>query len=203
MRILIAEDDLTSRKILEAVLKKFGYEVIVTNNGLSALDEMKTENAPRLAIMDWMMPELDGLEVVRRIRALEQNPPPYIILLTAKDEKADIIKGLDVGADDYLSKPFDVGELKARLSVGTRMLDMQDKMAAQVKELQEALDHIKTLQGILPICTFCKKIRNDQGYWDQVEHYIGERSQAQFSHSICADCIKKHYPEVADDLEDD
>jgi DNA-binding response OmpR family regulator len=109
MKILIAEDDLTSRTALAGVLKKSGYEVVTTVNGVEALEALRQFGAPMLAILDWMMPEMDGLEVVRRIRALQIDRPPHIIMLTTKGSKADIIAALEAGADDYLSKPFDLG----------------------------------------------------------------------------------------------
>jgi two-component system cell cycle response regulator len=148
MRILIAEDDLTSRTALVGVLKKGGHEVLETTNGLEAWEELQKPDAARLAILDWMMPEMDGLEVVRRVRALQTGRPPYIIMLTAKGEKADIIAGLDAGADDYLAKPFDLGELHARVGVGCRMVGMQDALI----ESREALAHQAThdaLTGML------------------------------------------------------
>ena len=199
MRILIAEDDFTSRNMLAAVLKKGGHEVVETVDGSEAWDELQKLDAPKLAILDWMMPEMDGLEVVRRVRAVQSSQPPYIIMLTTKDEKADIVAGLDAGADDYLAKPFDIGELRARVEVGRRIAEMQERLAAQVQELRQTLEHIKTLQGILPICSFCKKIRDGQGYWDQVEAYISRYSDAQFSHSVCPECMKKHYSEFYKD----
>ncbi|MBU0966987.1 MAG: response regulator transcription factor [Proteobacteria bacterium] len=201
MRILIAEDDLTSRFMLSAVLKKDGHEVVETTNGPQALDTLLKSDAPRLAILDWMMPGMDGLEVVRRIRAMPSLLPPYIIILTTRGGKADVIAGLDAGADDYLAKPFDPGELRARIEVGRRMIRMQERLTAQMQELREAVDHIKTLQGIIPICSFCKKIRDDEGYWDQVEAYFSRHSEARFSHGICPECLQKNYPECADDVD--
>jgi phosphoserine phosphatase RsbU/P len=196
MRILIAEDDLTSRTVLTAVLKKQGHEVTITVNGAEAWQAMQQPDAPKLAILDWMMPEMDGLEVVRRVRALQTDRPPYIIMLTAKGEKADIIAGLDAGANDYLAKPFDIGELRARIEVARRMVEMQDALAAKVQELHMAFDQIKTLRGIVPICANCKKIRDDQGYWSQVEVYVRDHTEAEFSHSICPECVKILYPEL-------
>lgn len=193
MKILIAEDDLTSRTVLKVVLEKLGHEVTDTVNGADAWAVLEKPGAPRLIILDWMMPVMDGLEVVRRVRAMGASKEPYIILLTTRGEKGDIISGLDAGADDYLPKPFDSGELRARVDVGKRVIDMQDRLEAKVQELQKALDEIKTLQGIIPICSFCKKIRDDQGYWSQVEAYVSLHSEAQFSHGICPECLKKHY----------
>jgi response regulator RpfG family c-di-GMP phosphodiesterase len=142
---------------------------------------------------------MDGLEVLNSVRALEHEQPFYIIMLTSKSKKTDIITGLNAGADDYLAKPFDIGELQARVEVGRRMIDMQKQLAEQFLELHQAMDHIKTLQGILPICSFCKKIRDDEGYWDRVEVYVEKHSDAEFSHGICPECMKIHYPEYNDD----
>lgn len=148
MRILIAEDDFTSRVVLMAVLKKQGHEVVATIDGAEAWAVMQQQDSPKLAILDWVMPEMDGCEVVRRIRALPGDLPPYIIMLTSKDEKADVIAGLDAGADDYLSKPYDPGELRARIEVGQRMIEMR----AALVESREALAHLAAhdpLTGLL------------------------------------------------------
>jgi len=138
MKILIAEDDFTSRTVLAGVLKKYGHEIVATENGVKAWQAMQQPDAPKLAILDWMMPELDGVEVCRRIRALETDQPPYIIMLTAKVEKEDIIAGLEAGADDYLAKPFDTRELSARVDVGRRMIKMHEELIDANHRLQEA-----------------------------------------------------------------
>jgi len=199
MRILIAEDDVTSRTVLVAMLRKSGHDVVETVNGAAAWDALQQPGAPALGVLDWMMPEMDGPEVVRRLRALQTDRPPYIIMLTARGEKADIVAGLDAGANDYLAKPFDPGELRARVEVGRRMVEMQDTLAAKVEELRQALDQIKTLRGIVPICANCKKIRDDRGYWNQVEAYVCDHTEAEFSHDICPECMKKLYPEFEKD----
>lgn len=198
VRILIAEDDLTSRTLLAGILKKEGHEVTVTVNGAEAWQVLQQPDAPSLAIIDWMMPELDGIEVVRQVRALQADRPPYIIMLTAKGEKADIMAGFDAGANDYLAKPFDPGELRARVEVGRRMVEIQDELVHKVDELRRALDQIKTLRGILPICMNCKMIRDDQGYWSEVEVYVRDHTEADFSHGLCPKCMKKLYPEFED-----
>jgi phosphoserine phosphatase RsbU/P len=195
MRILIAEDDVTSRKVLVGVLTRSGDDVVETVDGAAAWAVLQQPAAPRLAILDWMMPELDGVEVVRRVRARASATPPYLILLTTRGETADIIAGLAAGADDYLTKPWDAGELRARVAVGRRLVETQGALAATVEELRQALAQITTLRGILPICAHCKKIRDDQGYWSQVETYISRHSDAQFSHSICPACMTLLYPE--------
>jgi len=143
MRILIAEDDFTSRSILVAVLKKAGHEVVETVNGDEAWAELQKPGAPKLIILDWIMPEMDGLEVLNRVRNLNNKPPAYIIMLTSKNEKADVIAGLNAGADDYLTKPFDFGELKARVEVGRRIVEMQEQLK-ESNDLQELLIDIIT-----------------------------------------------------------
>jgi phosphoserine phosphatase RsbU/P len=188
VRILIAEDDAVSRRVLEATLVKWGYEVIVTTDGQQALDALKQPDAPSLAVLDWMMPGLDGSEVCRRAREAVGNRLLYILLLTAKGSKEDLVEGLTAGADDYVVKPFDRAELQARLNVGGRILRLQAELAKRVQELELALSKVNLLQGLLPICCYCKKIRDDQNYWRQVEGYIAEHSEAQFTHAICPTC---------------
>lgn len=190
MKILIAEDDPTLRRILEMNLNKWGYEIVSTDNGVKALQALEAENAPLLAILDWMMPEMDGLEVCRRIRQSALEPAPYVILLTARHGKEDIVKGLELGADDYLTKPYHRDELRVRIKVGERILQLQSKLAERVQQLEHALNQVKRLQGIIPICGYCKKIRDDTDYWQTLETYISTYSEAEFSHGICPSCYE-------------
>jgi len=192
MKILIAEDDLTSRRILEAILAKWNYEVIATSDGLEAWQALQTENAPPIAIIDWMMPGMDGVDFCRKIRQTHTLTPTYIILLTSKAQQEDVVAGLEAGANDYIRKPFEREELRARIQVGERVIELQTALADRVKMLEEAIIKIKTLQGLLPICSYCKKIRNDQDYWQQIETYVAEHTQAEFTHGICPDCLEKH-----------
>lgn len=198
MKILIAEDDLVSRRLLEATLTKWGYEVAHACDGLAAWEALQQPNAPSLAILDWMMPGLDGVEVCRRIRAIPARQPLYLILLTAKGARADIVAGLQAGADDYVAKPFDPEELQARLQVGVRMIQLQRSLSDRVQELEDALSQVKQLRGLLPICAYCKKIRDDKSYWQEVEGYISMHAEVQFSHGICPGCYEKF---VKPDLE--
>ena len=198
MRVLIAEDDAVSRRLLEATLVKWGYEVVVTTDGLQALEVLSQSDAPSLAILDWMMPGLDGAQVCLKARELAGERLLYMILLTAKGRKEDIVEGLTAGADDYVIKPFDRSELKARINAGERILRLQAELASRVKELELALTNVKLLQGLLPICCYCKKIRDDKNYWQQVDTYVADHSEAQFTHGICPDCRDKIVkPELA------
>jgi two-component system, cell cycle response regulator len=147
MRILIAEDDFTSRTVLASLLKKSGHDVVVTVNGMEALKAMRQPDYPPLAILDWMMPEMDGVEVVRQVRTMQIDRPPYIIILTSRDEEENIIAGLDAGANDYLAKPFNPGELLARVESGRRMIEMQDALieSRNVLTLQASHDPLTGL----------------------------------------------------------
>jgi sigma-B regulation protein RsbU (phosphoserine phosphatase) len=199
MRILIAEDDPVSRYVLEAMLKNWAYDLVVTSTGLEAWDALQAENAPQLAVLDWMMPGMDGVDVCRNLRSTMPAKPAYVILLTAKAEKNNIVEGLEAGANDYVIKPFAREELRARVAVGARVIQLQNDLALRVKEAQDALSQVKQLQGILPICSHCKKVRDDSNYWQQVESYVSAHSEAQFSHSICPDCYERVVkPEMED-----
>ena len=199
MRILIAEDDATSRIVLATVLTKDGYDVTATDDGGAAWEVLQKPDAPRLAILDLMMPGIDGLELVRRVRAIPSAAPPYLIIVSTKSEKSDVIAALDAGANDYLTKPFDPGELRARIEVGRRMIEMRFELNEKVKELKQALAEVRTLKGIVPICANCKNVRDDQGYWNRVESYLNEHTEADFTHAVCPDCMKRLYPQFEDD----
>lgn len=191
MKILIAEDDLVSRRLLEATLTKWGYEVAHACDGFAAWEALQQPDAPSLAILDWMMPGLDGVDVCRKVRQSPACQPLYLILLTAKGARTDIVVGLQAGADDYVAKPFDAEELQARLQVGVRMIQLQRSLSDRVQELEDALSQIKRLRGLLPICSYCKKIRDDKSYWQEVEGYISKHAEVQFSHGICPGCYEK------------
>lgn len=190
MKILIAEDDVVSRRVLEAMCQSWGYEVTAVGDGAEACKELESDDSPPLAILDWMMPEMDGLEVLRRARLRKPEKPSYIILLTARGKKDDIVKGLQAEADDYVVKPFDYHELRARVQVGMRVIRLQTALSERVMELENALTRVKSLQGLLPMCSYCKRIRNDRNYWQQVESYISEHSEAEFTHGVCPHCYE-------------
>lgn len=190
MRILIAEDDPMSGFLLKTTLTNWGHEVIATTDGSQALEVLQSADPPPIAVLDWMMPVLDGAEICRRLRASEAASI-YIIMLTAKGERKDMLDGLAAGADDYLTKPFDAEELKARVRVGVRMVEIQQVLHKKVQELEAALGQVKQLQGILPICSYCKHVRDDKNYWQEVDAYVSSHSEAEFSHGICPDCYQK------------
>jgi DNA-binding response OmpR family regulator len=188
MRILIADDDRVSAQALAHILKTAEFDVASVPDGAAALEALRQPDAPALAILDWMMPGLDGPTVCRQLRA-EVTGDRYLILLTSRDAREDVVEGLEAGADDYLVKPCHRGELLARVRVGQRILSLQERLANRVEQLESALSKVKQLQGLLPICSYCKRIRSDENYWEQVDAYIVQHTDATFTHGICPACF--------------
>ena len=189
-RALVADDDRAATAILATTLRRWQIETEIAHNGQEAWTRLVDGHAPSLAIVDWMMPEIDGLELCRRIRRCESLAHLYVILLTGRPGRDNLVAGLDAGADDYIVKPFDYDELRARVQVGLRVLTLQQRVAERVDDLQAALTQVKRLSGLLPICSYCKRIRSDEHYWERVESYISQHSEAQFSHGICPQCFE-------------
>ncbi len=189
--VLIAEDDAASRRLLEATLRRWGHGVVVTVDGDEAWAALQRPEAPSVAILDWVMPGIHGVEICRRVRAQGSPTPPYLILLTANADRANVVRGLETGADDFMGKPFDHDELHARLIVAMRVVELRRKLAERVRELEVAMTRVKQLHGLLPICSYCKKIRNDQNYWQRVEEYLSVHTDAQFSHGVCPQCYEQ------------
>ena len=190
MRILIAEDEPVSRRLLQKTLEQWGYEVVICEDGTSAWTALQEPDAPNIAVLDWMMPGMDGPEICRGVRESGTPRQPYLMLLTSRTRMQDVVAGLKAGADDYLTKPVDREELEARLSVAARVVQLQQRLADRVSELEEAISRVRQLQGLLPICAYCKRIRDDQNYWNQVESYIAEHLDVRFSHGICPSCLE-------------
>ena len=171
--------------------------MVSASDGDEAWERLRDKDGPRLAILDWMMPGRDGIEICRQLRREPRPSYVYLLLVTTKTRTEDIIHGLEAGADDYLTKPYDPQELRCRVKSGERLLRLEEALAGKVSELQEALSQVKQLQGLLPICMFCKKIRDDSDTWHRLETYIERNSEAIFSHSLCGDCRREHYPAPA------
>ena len=177
MKILAVEDDPVAQLVLESTLKSLGHETVLATDGEAAWAAVRTGSI-RVVVSDWRMPRLDGLELCRRVRALPGEYVYFILLtnLSATDENQDA--AMAAGVDDFLTKPVNARELRMRLHVADRIL----AYATQVKQLE----------SFLPICSYCKKIRNDQNYWQQLETYLHAHSGTRFSHGVCPDCVEKH-----------
>jgi len=160
--------------------------------------ESALKHQPDLILLDVMMPQMDGYEVCAKLKADPQTANIPVIFLTARIETDDIVRGFETGAMDYISKPFNSAELVARVRTHLRLKKAQDNEKRLIADLQASLEEIKTLSGMLPICANCKKIRDDHGYWQQLDDYISEHNIVQFSHSICPECTRLLYPELAD-----
>jgi len=173
VKTLLVEDDVVTRRVLAAQLRKLGHEVIEAEDGEEGCRKFR-ECRPQVVITDWMMPSMDGPSLCRIIRQEGYPEYTYVIILTALDRKAGYTEGMNAGADDFVTKPADVTELNVRLRVAERIVRLQHE--------------VRQLEGLLPICPKCKRIRVAEGQWEQVERYITKRSVAQFSHGICPEC---------------
>ena len=196
MQILIADDDALSRRLATHALTGCGADLSVAEDGNSAWLRIQKRRQSMVLILDRQMPGMNGLDVCRRARLLPAFPPLYIVMVTSASDTADITAGLDAGADDYVVKPFNAAELKARAQVGMRVAALQESMARRLSELEQALANVKQLRGLLPMCAYCKKIRVDDKYWQQLEGYLSDHSDAEFSHGICPQC----FPSVIDEI---
>lgn len=191
MRVLLADDDAALRHGLQVQLARWGYEPIVCEDGTAARAILMGDAPPPLAILDWNMPGADGVTLCGEIRATPHLSTMYVILLTAHDTLDQMVEGLTGGADEYITKPFDWGVLRARVTAGARIASLQQSLAQRVSELQQALTMVKQLSGLLPICSYCKKIRREGNRWQQLETYLSDHSEAEFSHGVCPDCFAR------------
>jgi sigma-B regulation protein RsbU (phosphoserine phosphatase) len=177
VQILVVDDNPSFRCLLVSTLRKLGYDVAEAEDGGEAWKMYQQSDVP-IMICDYMMPEIDGLELCRRIRAVGRPRYTYIILLTGMSGKEHFLAGMEAGADDFIVKPFDREQLHARIRVAERILSLQAENAE--------------LKQLLPMCSYCRKIRDDQQYWQTLEHYLQDHAGAQFSHGICPGCWKDH-----------
>lgn len=202
LRVLVADDEPVSRTVVGAMLRKAGYAVTYAPDGEEAWQLLDAADPPSLALLDWEMPGLQGPEIVQKLRSKSAATPTYLILLTSRDSQADIVQGLRAGADDYVTKPANEDELIARVNVGARVVRLQAALADRVRSLEEALANVKALQTLLPMCAYCKSVRNDQNYWEKVETYFTQHSGVSFTHSYCPTCYERYVRPELEALED-
>ncbi len=193
-KILIVDDTPANIQILDETLKD-EYEIYFSLNGKDALQNAATV-IPDLILLDIMMPEMDGYEVCRTLKKNSLLMDIPVIFITALDQADHETKGLELEAVDYITKPFNPAIVRLRVKNHLELKKHRDALALQNAKLQEALSKIKTLSGLLPTCMHCKKIRDGKGYWNRIETYISDHSEAEFSHSICPECAKKLYPDL-------
>lgn len=195
--IMVVDDIPANLKLLGDMLGERGYRVRSFTSGVPAFTAAAM-NPPDLVLLDINMPGMNGFEVCERLKAdagLKEIP---VIFISSLGETLDKVRAFGVGGVDYITKPFDLTEVEARIKTHLELRRQKLELTSKVEELRAALEQIKTLRGMLPICANCKKIRNDQGYWKQVEVYIAEHSDVTFTHGICPDCLRKLYPDYCD-----
>ena len=180
---MIAEDDRTSRALLKGALVKLGYDVVEASSGVTAWEALR-ETGARIVISDWVMPDIDGLELCRRVRAEPDKPYVYFIMLSGQRLAADdVTKAMEGGVDDFLPKPVDPEKLRMRVSVAERIVRLTER--------------VRTLEGFLPICSYCRRIRDEKGDYKSLEDLVSEKTPAEFTHGVCPDCANTRFPDLA------
>ena len=190
--LLVVDDTPANLKLLVRMLMEQGYNVRVSNNGPAAID-IARENPVDLILLDIRMPRMDGFAVCEKLKASETTFEIPVIFITAVEDVRNKVRAFSVGGVDYITKPFHPEEVLARVENHLTLRDMKRSLEQKNAQLGEALAKIRTLRGLLPICANCKKIRDDKGYWNQIEEYIQNHSDAFFSHGICPDCMNTLY----------
>ena len=185
MKVLIAEDELIASRVLEAALRKLGHEPLLAENGEIAWQILQTEPV-RVVVSDWQMPGLDGLQLCRKIRASAGDYVYFMLLTQQAATENNLREATEAGVDDFLGKPVDTGQLWMRLRVAERILGFTTE--------------VRQLESFLPICGYCKNVRDDKNYWQQIEKYIGSRTGTNFSHGVCPDCLEKFVRPQLDQL---
>jgi len=191
LKVLFVDDEPSTRSHVTRVLENAGYDVLAAGDGAEAIEIWERERPP-LVITDWVMPGMDGETLCRHIRQERTERYTYVIMLTMKEDQQDVVAGLEAGADDYIKKPFDKHELLLRVRAGERVIDLETALGDRISQLEEALGRVRTLEGILPTCAYCGRIRDEEGNWHELETYIQMTPRAEFSHGVCPGCAEEH-----------
>ncbi|NNG01851.1 MAG: response regulator [Desulfobacteraceae bacterium] len=196
--IMLVDDTPANLKVLFEYLESKGFKVLVATSGETALEGI-AQLPPDLILLDVKMSGIDGFETCRRLKVDIATAGIPVIFMTVQDETVDVVRGFTLGAVDYITKPIQVERVLARIKTHLKIHRLQIDLENQNKKLQAALNDVKTLSDLLPICSICKKIRDDEGYWNQVEEYISRHADIEFSHSLCPTCLSTHYPDFTED----
>ncbi|MFH0995226.1 MAG: response regulator [Pseudomonadota bacterium] len=201
IKVLVVDDDPDVLFATSRIVESAGYKVLKASTGSECMKTAR-ENRPDLILLDVVLPDTEGTELCKLIKTDPYFEGTFVVLLSgSRISSSEQAEGLDIGADGYIARPISNQELKARVKAMVRILITERERDRLIFELREAISKIKQLSGLLPICSHCKKIRDDKGYWNHIEAYIRDHSEAAFSHSICQECAKKYYPDM--DLYDD
>jgi len=187
--ILIAEDHAATRFMLSSLLERHGYRVTAVNDGYMAQGALADPEGPAIALLDWGLPHQSGLEICREIRKLTGGRYVYVIIVTARDSVQDLAEAFAAGADDFIRKPTDPVEILSRVRSAERIVELEHRLSGRIQECEDALENIRKLKQLLPICMYCKKVRDDSQYWQEIETYIHQHTGTDFSHGICPDCL--------------
>ena len=190
--ILVIDDSPTNLAVITEHLEERAFEVMIARDGEDGIAKA-SHGQPDLILLDVMMPGIDGFETCSRLKSDPRTKEIPVLFMTAMDSVEDKLKGFEAGGVDYIVKPINELETIARINAHLKIRNLQKDLEEKNRRLQQAMDEVKKLQGIIPICSICKKIRDDKGYWKQIEAYIQEHSEAEFSHSICEECARKYY----------
>lgn len=189
-KILVVDDNTANIDVMLTFLEMEGFDISIATSGSMALRVAKHDQ-PDLILLDVMMPNMDGFETCRKLKEEPATADIPIIFVTAKKETTDIVQGFQCGGVDYISKPYRQEEVLSRVKTHLQLRHLLETQKQLIHELNKALKEVKTLKGILPICSYCKKIRDSKGEWHQMENYIASRSETEFSHGICEQCYDK------------
>ena len=191
MKILIAEDEYTTRLMVQVCLENWGYSIESVEDGKKAWDIINQKNPPQIAVLDWEMPGISGIDLCRKIKSLDRSSPIHVILLTARDSKNDISQGFEAGADDYITKPFNDDELGARIRVAERIVTIQSSLNSSLEELREALDMVQSFEEPVAVCSTCQKIGAFDGSWRTPEKLLEYPVDPRFFQLDCPSCKAK------------